>query len=242
MPRCSLVIRAADRVPDRRSHADYVVRTESIRVADNIVVMHLRADEHGVPEVVAHPSARIDQEMVGAGIASAKVDATRIVCVPVEPGALPSNAAENVCAHLLADIGLVYAIEVEEKRPVGLAAALVVALSATPGGVKSRAQTLMEDHVPTEVYIQAALFRTDEVSVIAVIAATTVARRGDGSKTDHGIALLGGCETGKKQKRNSTREERKLSQRNLLCVSCKAEKDSSEARGVRCKSERQRTS
>jgi len=72
-------------------------------------------------EVVAYATTNVHEEVVGTGVAGAKINATAGWLVAVESSALPADATHEIEAGLLADAGLEYAVEVKKKGPVGLA-------------------------------------------------------------------------------------------------------------------------
>jgi hypothetical protein len=211
-----LTVWSANRVPDRGSDPNYVVRTEIHSVVLDVVVADLGADKRVMPEVVAQSRSGIDQKMIRTVVASVEVNAARAVIEVIEPRALPPNSAQQISADLLADIWLIHAIKGEKNRPVRLAGILVIALAAAPVHVETRTVAMMENDVAANVYIESALFRTNVVSRPSEIAASVAVRRGNSSEADRSIALLSETEAGKEYKRNSSCEERQLSQRNLL--------------------------
>ncbi len=155
--------------------------------------MRLGADENVAPNVVADTAANVDQEVVAAAIAGAKIHAIAGRLISIKAGALPTDARHQISSDLLTQTGLVDAIEVEEDRAIRLTKSSEVTLSTSPRGVESNTETLVKDYVGADVGVQTSLFRANQIDK-ARRAAIGGPGRHDGSESKHGVPLLGGSE------------------------------------------------
>ena len=173
--------------------------------------MRLRADEHVSPNVVADTAANVDQEVVAAAIAGAKVDAVAGWLISVKTRALPAYAGHQIGSDLFTQAGLVDAIEVEQDRAIRLTKSSEVALAASPRSVEAKPNALVKDHIRADVGIKATLFRANQIDKSRCAAIGSPGGH-DGTETKHGICLLGRSEIGGSKKHEDGGEEGKLSQ------------------------------
>jgi hypothetical protein len=175
-----------DGVADRGSNPDDIVRSEVGGVVVDHVVVRFGADEDVAPDVVTDAAADIDQEMVGTDVVGAAYKVAP-VGTTVEASALPTDSSHQVKTCLLAEPGLVHAVEVKQDRAEGYTTwPAVGCLPSSPRGVKAQTDTFVEDYVETNIGIQPPLFGATGVEVT---------RRSSGrhqrTETEHGIGLLG---------------------------------------------------
>jgi hypothetical protein len=123
-----------------------------------VIEVSLGPDKDVSPYVVADAAANIDQKVVAAGVAGAEIDAVAGWLVTVEAGALPADASHEIDAHLLAQVGLVHAVEVKKDGAEGYAKPGVISLSRSPRSLKVEADSFAEDDVPADAGVQASLF------------------------------------------------------------------------------------
>lgn len=195
---------STDGVADGGANAKQTVGREVIGVVQDVVVMDLRTHKDMSPHVVTNSGTHIDEEMVAADkiVAGETVGAIR----HIEAGALPADATHQIQADLLADAGLIQAVEVSENGAKGLSARSAVrALAAFPGSFKVESYALVEDHVGADGGIKASLFRADEE-------AGTIDVAGSGghecASAEHRIALLSRGELGQEQESQKRCEDR----------------------------------
>ena len=154
-----------DSVADRSSDADDVVRREVVAIIHDMKDANFGSKEHVSPDVVSDAAAYIDEEVIGTGVACAKVDAAAGGLVAIETGALPPDSAEQIDAGLLAEFRLKNAIEGEKQGPVRLTARTTkFPLASFPVHVESRAETILKNDVSAEVQVSATLFRAYAVA------------------------------------------------------------------------------
>ena len=147
-----------DGVPDRGSDAKHVGITELILIHD-VVVMRFWTEEDMVPEVITDTAAHVDEEVIVADVARAKVKAIGSVDESIEASGLPPNAAHQVCAELLVESGLEDAVEIEKDRTVGLSAGpAVLTTTSPPCGFEVKADAAVEDDVRTDAGIKTTFF------------------------------------------------------------------------------------
>ena len=148
----------ADSVADGCSDADDVVVAEIDSVVHDVIVVSLWADEDVSPEVVAEAAANINKEVVAAVVAGAEIDATAGIRIAIEAGALPADAAQEVKAYLLAELGLIIAVECKDNRAIRNAQASIVPLAASPCGFKGEADPFVKNDVSADAGIEASFF------------------------------------------------------------------------------------
>src|SRR3954471_15008359 len=143
-----------DSVSDGSSDMDKVAGSEIRVIVEDLVVANLRANEDVSPDVVADPRPQIHEEMLGALIAGAKIDAVAGRRVAVEASGLPANATHQVKTGFLAELGLVNPIDVEQDGTERLsAAAAVLPLACLPSGIEPEAEAVVQDHVAAKVHV-----------------------------------------------------------------------------------------
>jgi len=151
-----------------------MVGGEDIRVVYDLVIAELGTQKHVSPNVVAKASADVDHEMVGTGVAGAKVHAVGGRLIAVETNTLPSDSAEQIEAGFLTEAGLVDAIEGEEQRPIWLTAGPAkVPIACPPVDVEGRADTLLKNDISAEIQIKATLLRANHIAARIQGAVTT---------------------------------------------------------------------
>ena len=109
-----------DSVPDRSTHPNHVRVGENVGVVQDVVKASFWPDEYVSPNVVAEPGSSVDQEVIRADVV---VTGEAVGAIgKVKASGLPTDAAEEIDTDLLAQARLVYAIEGEKDRAVGLSA------------------------------------------------------------------------------------------------------------------------
>ena len=83
--------------------------------------MHFRAHESMAPDVVPDTGSDINQEVLGTGVASAKVNAVAGELEAVKSRGLPTDAAKQIGAYLLIETRLVHSIDVKKDGAISLA-------------------------------------------------------------------------------------------------------------------------
>lgn len=175
-----------DSVPDRSAHPDDVARSEDVSVIQDVVVMGFRAKEHVSPNVVADARTHIDEKMIRADVARAEVHAVARRLVSVKSRALPSDSAHQISAQFFAEPWLVNRVEVKNNRAIWLAAIGVVSLARSPACIEAESDTLMEDHVSTEIRVKATRFCAGECDC----AASVISGGRHSSEAEHCVCLL----------------------------------------------------
>jgi len=182
----SLVV--ADGISDGSAHTEYVVGAKDVGVVLNVVVVNLRADKEMVPDVVAETGTEILHEVVTGGVvdAAGKVGA-RSGIGHVEAGAGNADAAKEIEADFLPELGLEECVKVGQDRAVGFVAQ-ITRLTRSPGGFHVKAQASLEaNHISADAEIGATLFR--DVSGEQLICAGR--GRQESTPEKHDVALLG---------------------------------------------------
>jgi hypothetical protein len=190
----SLVV--ADGISDGSAHAEYVVGAEHVGVVLNVVVVNFGAHEKVVPHVVADAAAQILHEVITGGV----VDATGEVAARggvghIEAGAGDADAAKEISADFLSQLGLEQRIEVGEDGTIGFVAE-VARLTRSPGSLHIEAEAPLEaDNISADAEIRATFFRN-----VAIGQRSAIGRgRYQGAAKEHNVALLGGGEVAREQ-------------------------------------------
>jgi len=147
-----------DGVPDGGAYSNHVIRTEVGGIIYDVIEVSLGPDKDVSPYVVADAAANIDQKVVAAGVAGAEKDAVASGLVTIEACALPADASHEIDAYLLAQVGLVHAVEVKKDGAEGYAKPGVISLSRSPRSLKVEADAFVEDDVRADAWVQASLF------------------------------------------------------------------------------------
>lgn len=125
----------------------------------DVVVMHLRADKHMMPDVITDAAAQVFHEVVAAHVVDATAEvAARCWIGGIKASALAADAGHEVRAQLLPELGLEDSVKVIEDGAVGLAVD-ICSLTGTPCSFKTESQTMMKwDDIKTYVEVGAPLF------------------------------------------------------------------------------------
>src|ERR1700678_1297542 len=108
------LLATTDGVADGCAYAKDFIAAEDVGVVDDVIVVNLRAHENVVPHVVTDAAAKMHQEVVLAGEIVAGVAVGAIG--QIEARALPADAAQEIRAELLAQVGLIIQVEVRGDR------------------------------------------------------------------------------------------------------------------------------
>jgi len=187
----------ADGVPDWGPYADNVVGAEVGSVVYDVVEVRLGPHKDISVYVVADAAANIHQEMVAAGVAGTEIDAVAGRLVTIEASGLPADAAHEVGADLLAQAGLVHAVEVKQDGAEGYAKSRVISSARFPGSLKIEADVFVKDDVSADTWVQASLFGYHTTTYTA----RGRPRRQDRTEAEHGVSLLRVGEGAEQEKR-----------------------------------------